>query len=124
MLKNILIYFFSIAEISLGFIQCAVVFKNLTPNGLDSENIVLLAAGFLSSILGLGLLLKKSLAAKALLFFASGVAFSKFLILGGVFTLPSSAQILFPKTIENTVSIVYHIVLVLFLFRTSKHHLD
>ncbi len=101
----------------IGMIQClSVIFKG--PVSVDSG--ILLSAGCLSFFLGLGLIKQHVLAVRALLFFASGVAFSKFLILAGVFTLPPASQILLPKTLENGISILYHLVLVFFLLKHVK----
>lgn len=115
--KKIWFYCFGIIEVIIGLVQCISVIKS-RDIGIDS--IILLSAGSLSFFLGLGLINEKVFAVRSLIFFASGVAFSKFMILGGVFSLPESSEILFSKSYENTVSIAYHLALVFFLLKHVK----
>ncbi len=115
-----LFLFFAVTEIVLGALQCYRVLREaLLPGEMTVENTILLASGILALSLGWGLLLKKSLAVKALIFFASGVAFSKLLIWAGVFTLPEISEILLPKRFENAISLVYHSTLAVSLLRTT-----
>lgn len=123
--KRFCIFFFGAVEITIGILQGGRAAAGAVFDAASAfECGVIAAAGFLSVSLGLGLLLRKELAVKALLFFASGVGFSKILILGGIFSLPPAARILFEKPAENWISLGYHLLLAGFLLAVSKHRLD
>jgi hypothetical protein len=124
-MKRIVLRSIGACEMVIGLLQAAVAARNLaSTDAYRIEYGILAAAGFLSFFLGLGLLLKKRLAVQGLIFFSSGIAFLKFLILGGIFELPPATELLFPKTAENVVSVFYHLAVVFTLFSLSHHRLD
>ena len=108
--------FFSVTEILIGTLQCVPVLVNFFESGtLSAPNFLLLAAGFLSVSLGIGLLCRNRFAVGALIVFSSGVILSKLCVFTGCLKLPPEARILMPKAIENLLSLFYHGGLIVFL---------
>ena len=107
-------------EILIGSVT--IVF-NLITLGLSQNNksfsvlCFVLAAGGMSTLIGIGILKFRRLAYQSLLYFSSVIILSKFLIYLDVIQLNGALETTVPGPVKNLVSVAYHASVIAYLNR-------
>lgn len=116
------ILFFGLIEFLIGFITLAAVSVSLILGQNTKPPAVLvfvLLTSVTSSLLGIGLFRQSRNAYNYLLFFATIVIASKILIFFNVITLSGALETSVPASVKNTVSVIYHAILIFYLKRAA-----
>jgi len=113
--RNYGIFIFGLIEIGIGLITFAVVIASLILGKSTKPLEVLifvLTTAVISFGLGLGILRMSLQCYHLLLFFSAVVILSKALIFAKIITLNGALETSMPSQVKNTISIVYHILLI------------
>jgi hypothetical protein len=112
------IVFFGLAEITLGSVTLACILDAAIATDVQKPLNILLfvvVSSIISVALGIGILNRLRLARKLLVFFSGWVIVSKILILSRIITLCCELETVIPSYTKNTISIIYHIILIYYL---------
>jgi len=109
---------FSFIEIAIGIITIATLSSSVV-FGLNTKPLNVLAfvyiTSLLSLLLGIGLLYRNRQAYELLLFLAGVVILTKILMFSKIIHLNGALETIIPSTFKNSISIIYHGVLWLYL---------
>jgi len=87
--------------------------------------IFVLAASLISFVLGIGVILSNHHCYNLLLFFAKVIILSKILIFAGIIHLNGALETNIPPDVKNTISLLYHSLLIIFFTRRGvKSHFN
>ena len=100
-----------------GFTLFVTLFSLVFSFNTKPFNVVLfvLVSAFISTLLGIGVLTYHKLAYTLLLYFSSVILLTKFLMLFDIIYLNHAFQTFVPSAVVNTVSILYHAFLIIYL---------
>lgn len=116
------ILFFGLTEIAIGTITLAAIFESLLRHvSTKPLNILIfvIISGIISASLGTGILLRIRYTRKLLMFFAGWIILSKILIFGKIIMLNGSLETTVSPNLKNTVSIIYHFILIFYFHHPS-----
>lgn len=111
-----------IAEILIGGVTLLTNFVSLALSlNPKSTNVFIFVTvtGTLSTLIGIGILMRDKLAYQGLLYFASVIILSKVLIFAGIIHLNGALESTLPGDLKNSVSIAYHGSLLYLLSRPA-----
>jgi hypothetical protein len=111
------IIFFGVTEIAIGTITLgAIIYSLITHTSTKPFNVLIfvIISGLISTGLGTGILSYEKYARKLLMFFAGWIILSKILIFTNIMTLNGSFETVLPAHFKNAVSIIYHLLIILF----------
>lgn len=114
--------FFGITEILIGAITLIAVFLNIAQGKSEKPTEVLifvLIACCISIGLGLGILRYNKNSLHLLLFFSSAIILSKILVFADIISLNGALETAVPVPLKNTISILYHSLLIFYFTRKS-----
>lgn len=113
---------FGIIEISIGVVTLITVILSLIQGKSTKPPGVLvfvLTTAIISSGLGLGILKYNLKSYYLLLYFSSIIILSKILIFAGIIALSGALEVATPSSLKNTISILYHSILIFYFTRKS-----
>jgi hypothetical protein len=113
---------FGLIEIIIGCITFLLVILSLLVEKSAKPPEVLifvLTTAVISLSLGIGILRKSLVSYHLLLFFSTVIILSKILIFAKIIYLSGALETTIPSPIKNTVSIVYHSLLILYFIQPS-----
>ncbi len=116
------VFFFGVIEIAIGGITLCAVLMSLI-YGVSTKPmpvlIFVVVSAVISSLIGIGLIYRKTLSYRLLLYFSSLIILSKILIFAGIMTLTGDLETTVSPALKNVVSIVYHGLALAYFLRPS-----
>ena len=82
-----------------------------------------LMSGLVSLSLGVGILFHSLLAYRLLIYFSSVIVLSKFLLIADVIRFNGSLETFIPSPVKNSISVVYHLFIIIYLSRSNVKRL-
>jgi len=116
------IIIFAFIEILIGSVTLiAVILSLIEGRSTKSPSVLVfvLLTATLSLILGFGVLKRILLCYRLLLYFSAIVILGKILIFSGIITLSGALETGIPSTLKNTLSIIYHMLLIFYFTRRA-----
>lgn len=117
MLTKKSILFFGFTEIAIGTITLATIVQSLLMDSFIKPFNVLtfvVLSSIASLSLGIGVLLRREIARKLLIYFAGWIILSKVLIFAKLIILCCELETTMPSHLKNIVSVIYHAVVIFY----------